>query len=272
MASTATPREDWSGRWVVALPLKRLARAKSRILLPPDVRASLALAMALDTATAALDCPVVSAVLVICGDDAAPAFEEAGCGIVRDTGKGDLNEVLADARERARAIDPFSAFASLVADLPGLRSHDLTAALVEAGRHPRSFVPDAAGTGTTLLAALPGALYAPAYGTSSSHRHRVGGATPLEVPEGSPLRRDIDTLADLGRASAGSVGPRTARLLGTVLDGPDRIRSGEVVWPAEAAPGGAAALRPAALRATAGAHVDLAVHRSYDLPRHGIVR
>jgi 2-phospho-L-lactate guanylyltransferase len=215
----ATAPAAWSGDWVVALPLKGLVRAKSRILLPPSVRASLALAMALDTAAAALECPVVSAVCVICGDDAAPAFEELGCRIVRDRDEGGLNEVLATARERVRAVAPTSGFASLVADLPALRPGDLAAALVEAGRHDRSFVPDADGTGTTLLAALPGAVYAPSYGLASSSRHRRGGAMPLALPSDSTLRRDVDTLTDLGRASADGVGLRTSRLLGTVLAG-----------------------------------------------------
>jgi 2-phospho-L-lactate guanylyltransferase len=218
----------WSGDWIVALPLKRLARAKSRLLLPSDVRASVALAMALDTAAAALDCPVVSAVLVICGEDAAPSFEDLGCRVLPDPGQDELNEVLGTARQLARAADPTAAFASLVADLPALRPGDLAAALVEAGQHPRSYVSDAAGTGTTLLAALPGAVYAPSYGAASSHRHRAGGATPLEVPASSPLRRDVDTLTDLGRASAGGVGPRTARLLGTVLDRPVCRRAGGI--------------------------------------------
>jgi 2-phospho-L-lactate guanylyltransferase len=127
--------------------------------------------------------------------------------------------VLVGAWERARVVAPASGFASLVADLPALRPHHLNAALQEAGRHERSFVPDAAGTGTTLLAALPGAAYAPAYGTASSHRHRLSGATPVSLPPDSPLRRDVDTLGDLGSASTRGVGPRTARLLDAVLGG-----------------------------------------------------
>lgn len=220
-----TPAADWSGDWVVALPLKALDRAKTRILLPPRLRTTLALAMALDTADAALACPVVSSVLVLCGDDAAPAFEQAGCTVLRDGGEGNLNQVLAGARERARMLAPSSGFASVVADLPGLRSHDLTAALGLAGRHDRSFVPDAAGTGTTVLAALPGAEYLPCYGAASAHRHGLGGATRLSLPAASPLRRDVDTLAELGAASVRGVGPRTADLIAAVLGVPSRTWS-----------------------------------------------
>jgi 2-phospho-L-lactate guanylyltransferase len=222
VAGEAQAGPEWSGDWTVALPLKRLARAKTRMLLPPDVRASVALAMALDTAAAALGSPVVSSVLVICGADAAPAFEELGCRVLLDRGDGGLNEVLLEAWEHARTVAPRTAFASLVADLPGLRPQHLTAALVEAGRHERSFVPDAAGTGTTLLAVLPGAVYAPSYGTASARRHGLAGATPLSLPAGSPLRRDVDTLTDLGGASESGVGPRTVRLIGAALDAASR--------------------------------------------------
>lgn len=215
---------DRPGDWVVAIPLKRLAQAKSRILLAPETRAALALAMALDTAAAALACPLVRTVFAVCGDDAAPAFEELGCRVLPDRTEEGLNEVLTGAWEKARVDFPTSAFASVVADLPGLRPHDLTAALSQAGRHARSFVPDAAGTGTTLLAALPGARYAPAYGTASAHRHRLGGAMPLALPLGSGVRRDIDTVPDLGAASARWLGERTARLLSGVLGAPSGAR------------------------------------------------
>jgi 2-phospho-L-lactate guanylyltransferase len=210
---------EWSGDWVVAIPLKGLGRAKSRILLGPGGRASLALAMALDTAAAALASPVVAAVHVICGDDAAAAFEELGCRVVLDRGEADLNQVLVAARDRARAVAPTSGFASLVADLPGLRPEHVTEALGAAGRHPRSFVPDAAGSGTTLLAALPGGEYAPSYGSVSAARHRRAGATPLRLPPHSALRRDVDTLADLAAVATGGVGRHTSRVLGGLRQG-----------------------------------------------------
>lgn len=208
----------WSGTWVLTLPLKRLQRAKSRVLLPPDLRGSLALAMALDTAEAVLGCPAVSAVRVVCADDiAAQAFDRLGCQVVRDPEDGGLNEVLAAECSHVRAVSPGSGFASLMADVPALRSADLSEALARAGRHPRSFVADASGGGTTLLAALPGAPYVPAYGPASSEAHRLGGSTPLQLRRGTSLRRDVDTLGDLARASADGVGPHTSRLLGEVL-------------------------------------------------------
>jgi 2-phospho-L-lactate guanylyltransferase len=216
VTATHSPTRSWSGDWIVALPLKGLRRAKSRIDLPPPVRGSLALAMALDTAGAVLACPLVSGVCVVTDDEAAErAFEDLGCRVVPDRGGGDLNRALTGAWCSVRMFAPTSGFASLVADLPALRPGDVAGALAVAGRHPRSFVPDAAGTGTTLLAALPGAVYEPAYGPASAERHRVAGVTPLALPADSPLRRDVDTVVDLG-AAVGGLGPRTTELLRAV--------------------------------------------------------
>jgi 2-phospho-L-lactate guanylyltransferase len=225
-ALEGTRRAEWSGSWVVALPLKGLAEAKSRILLPPRVRASLALAMALDTATAALACPRVSAVWVVCGDrHLAPAFTALGCSVLDDPGVGGLNGALTVARERIRETAPAEGFASLVADLPALRGQDLAAALAAAGRYEGSFVPDAAGRGTTLLAALPGAEYVPAYGGASAALHQRAGAMPLPLPADSPLRRDVDTVSDLQRAAGGGVGAHTRRVLASLPGRPPSPRA-----------------------------------------------
>jgi 2-phospho-L-lactate guanylyltransferase len=201
------------GGWVVALPLKRLSEAKSRIHVPRRLRAELALAMALDTAAAVRACPLVRAVWAVCDGGTAPAFEEAGCRVLVDPGSGGLNGALTAARDRVLAEDPDAPFASLVADLPALRSGHLAAALAEAERYPLSFVPDAEGTGTTLLAARPVVGYRPAYGLASADRHRRSGAVALPMPVGSALRADVDTLADLVRSGDRALGPRTARLL-----------------------------------------------------------
>lgn len=202
------------GLWSVALPLKRLAEAKSRMLLPPSSRAALALAMGLDTAEAALRCRIVGQVSVICADDkAASAFSRLGCRVVVDTHEGRLNAALADEARCARAARPTRGFASLMADLPAMASGELEAALSAAAGHGSAFVPDRVGSGTTLLAVMPGNPYRPSYGARSSTRHWLAGAVPLDVPASSGLRRDIDTLDDLFRASALPLGPRTTALL-----------------------------------------------------------
>ncbi|NEC03808.1 2-phospho-L-lactate guanylyltransferase, partial [Streptomyces sp. SID7909] len=71
---TAT-NTDPAGRWSLVVPLKPLARAKSR-LAPASgalLRPRLALAFARDTVAAALSCPDVADVVVVTDDTAAGA-------------------------------------------------------------------------------------------------------------------------------------------------------------------------------------------------------
>ena len=76
---------------------------------------------------------------------------------------------------------------------------------------------DAAGDGTTLYTAAPGAAFRPAFGLASRARHASGGATELELRDIPGLRRDVDTPADLRGAAALGLGPRTAPLAAELL-------------------------------------------------------
>ena len=108
---------------------------------------------------------------------------------------------------RRRAMRPpggrTGAGPALPADLPALRPAELAA---RAGPRPprraRRSCPDAAGTGTTLYAAGPGAAFgprsAPARGTGTA----AAGAAELDLPGLGGLRQDVDTPADLRRAAA----------------------------------------------------------------------
>jgi 2-phospho-L-lactate guanylyltransferase len=71
-------------------------------------------------------------------------------------------------------------------------------------------VPDAPGTGTTLLTALPGTPLRPAFGTGSAGRH-AGAAVRLDAAAG--LRHDVDTAEDLATAAGLGAGPATAAFL-----------------------------------------------------------
>ncbi len=71
---------------------------------------------------------------------------------------------------------------------------------------------DAAGTGTTLLAARPGVPLRPAYGTDSAAVHARSGAVALTGAWPS-LRRDVDTAQDLSEATLLTLGPRAAAQL-----------------------------------------------------------
>ena len=101
--------------------------------------------------------------------------------------------------------------AALGADLPALRPAELARVLGAAGEHPgRAFLADAAGIGTTLLAAGPGGALAPAFGGPSRSRHRLSGAREIPLTGVDSVRRDVDTAEDLRVALALGVGPRTA--------------------------------------------------------------
>jgi 2-phospho-L-lactate guanylyltransferase len=193
------------------MPLKPLSSAKSRLApLPPPLRSSLALAMAADTAAAALASPLVSEVFVVCDDEAARSTLEAvGCRFLPDEHHGDLNAALASAAARAGGALPRAA---LTADLPALHASHVTQALSAAGHFPHVHVQDAAGTGTTLLTARGGLELAPRYGHDSCRRHRAGGSVALS--DAAPaLRQDVDTLADLAVAVHLGVGPCTTAVL-----------------------------------------------------------
>ena len=207
--------------WSVVVPAKRLAVARTRLRpltdgLPGTGRSAhddLVLAFLADTVTAALRCPAVGSVLVVTDDQAAAEVARAvGAGTVPDVPDRGLNPAL----EHGTEVTGSDAVAALSSDLPALRPAELASALAAAESAPRCFVPDAQGTGTTLLTAL-GTPLRPAFGSGSAQAHRAGGAVALEG-EWPGLVRDVDTGADLGAAELLGVGPHTTALL-------DRLRS-----------------------------------------------
>src|SRR5487761_1566723 len=71
---SAAMAADAPGTWSVVIPVKVLARAKSRLTgLAGARRPELALALAADTVAAAVGCPEVAAVIVVSDDQAASA-------------------------------------------------------------------------------------------------------------------------------------------------------------------------------------------------------
>jgi 2-phospho-L-lactate guanylyltransferase len=203
-------------RWSVVVPVKRLPVAKTRLQdarRTPAEHVALALALALDTVRAAADCPDVARVVVVTDDaDAGRAVRTLDALVVRDEPDAGLNPALAHGASAARRLAPDDGVAVLSADLPALRPAELTAALAAAAVTDRAFVPDAAGTGTTLLAARPGTALDPRYGNGSRAVHRASGAVEL-AGDWPSLRRDVDTAADLAAAAALGVGPATSRWL-----------------------------------------------------------
>ena len=195
--------------WAIVVPVKRLAVAKSRLLVPPALRRDLALAMALDSVRAALACPLVSAVVAVNDDaDATEQLQALGARVVRDEPDAGLNSALVHgAAELRRAVAVSGGVAALSADLPALRPAELAAVLAAASGAAGAVVADASGTGPTLLMAGPGAPFRPAFGADSRAAHVAAGALDLTGIAGPSLRRDVDTLADLRTAHLLVCGP-----------------------------------------------------------------
>lgn len=207
-------------QWSLVVPVKRLARAKSRLsdTAGDAVRPELALAFALDTVAAALSCPAVADVAVVTDDSrAGRELAALGAGIVAEEPGGGLNAALVHAAAAVRAARPDRPVAALNADLPALRPAELARVLNAAARSPRSFLPDAAGSGTTLLAAAPGRALDPFFGPDSRRGHRASDAVELRLDAVDSVRQDVDTGEDLRAALALGVGPRTAAAVARLL-------------------------------------------------------
>ena len=206
-------------RWSVLLPVKVLARAKSRLAgLAGPHRAELALAIACDTVAAVRACDQVARVIVITDDQvAAAALAGLGAVIVPDEPRDGLNPALRHGAGYAAARWPGDGTAALSADLPAVRPAELARALAAASAWPTAFVADAAGDGTTLYTAAPGAAFRPAFGLASRARHAAAGAAELGLAGIPGLRRDVDTPDDLRDAAELGLGPRSAPLAAGLL-------------------------------------------------------
>jgi 2-phospho-L-lactate/phosphoenolpyruvate guanylyltransferase len=197
--------------WTILVPVKDTARGKSRIALPADSRKRLAIAMATDTVTAAARCGRVL-VIVETESDAAALGVIPGV-VAHRTGVTGLNESIQDGVKAtsslgiAQVTDPI---AVLPGDLPGLDPDELAEVLALCSVHRFSVVADHQGVGTTLLAATDVTALRAQYGSDSFRRHQRSGAVPIELPPGSTLHWDIDTLGDLDSR----VGPFTRAVLG----------------------------------------------------------
>ena len=203
--------------WSVVVPAKRLPGAKTRLRPltaalgdPADVaHAELVLALLADTVAAAVGCPSVAAAVVVNDDLAAGAVvRDVGARTVPDVPDRGMNPALVHRARAARA----AAVAALGSDLPALLPDELAAALAAAeSARPsalRCFVPDADGTGTTLLTAV-GVDLDPRFGPGSAQAHAAGGARAL-TGAWPGLARDVDTEADLRAALSLGAGPRTS--------------------------------------------------------------
>lgn len=213
---------DGDDGWWLVVPVKPLARAKSRLGLPAPERSRLALAFAVDTVSAALRASTVAGVLVVTDDPtAADTLAGRGALVAGDEPDSGLNPALAHGAALLARRRPGHGVAALSADLPALRPEQLDRTLLAAGGLSRSYLPDAAGVGTTLLAAVRATELAPRFGVRSRLDHAASGAVELPLRGVDSVRRDVDTRADLREAIRLGVGPATDAVL-TLLGTPER--------------------------------------------------
>lgn len=201
-------------RFCVIVPVKPRARAKSRLAaLGDEARQALVTAFTLDTVVAVTESPPVSAVLVVTDDHVlAREARHVGADVVPDGVSGDLNATLVQAAAEARRRRPELSPAVICADLPALRSSDLTLALGVASEYPVAFVSDVAGGGTTMLAAHAAVDLAPRFGPGSREAHLADGAHEIVEIDVPTLHRDVDTPDDLRDALRLGVGEHTAQV------------------------------------------------------------
>jgi 2-phospho-L-lactate guanylyltransferase len=200
----------------VVVPLKPPAEGKSR--LAPAVgalRPQLALAFALDTVAAVRRCPAVGRVVAVCDDEHAGAqLALAGAVVIPDDPASGLNAALVHGVQYARTVLGAGAVAAMSADLPALRPAELRRVLDAAAAHPRAFLADTQGVGTTLLSAAAGVPLRPVFGVESRSAHAASGAVELRLNDVASVRRDVDTGADLRVALALGAGQHTLTTLG----------------------------------------------------------
>ncbi len=194
---------DLGSRWHVVVPVRGTAPSKSRLDVPHHEREQLARAFARDTVDAALAATLVRRVVVVTAPAARSVFEERGATVVDDPSPVSL----ATAISAGLAICPTDApCAVLLGDLPALDGASLDAALAAASGKERAVVPDAEGTGTTLLTAAAGIPHEPRFGRDSYSRHLEAGYFSLEALAPARVRADVDTLQDLKTAAALGLG------------------------------------------------------------------
>ncbi|HEX3199174.1 MAG TPA: 2-phospho-L-lactate guanylyltransferase, partial [Propionibacteriaceae bacterium] len=178
------------------IALKPIEQAKSRLAVPNPLRRRLAWTMALDTLSALSH--ALPHVLVVSDQPALEArLRRAGIAVevISESGDVGMNSALSRGAGALHA-QGFSSVLACVGDLPALRPESVLRILDASQSHPRSFVADASGVGTTMLVAHDVEL-APQFQGRSAAAHHASGAVSLSAESiGSPIadaHRDVDT-------------------------------------------------------------------------------
>ena len=205
----------------VVLPVKRFARAKTRLVdaVGPPGRAALLKAMLTDVLAAVGDAGAVERVVVVTGEGRAERIALAAARrmstpleVLQDPRDPGHSEAATLGIVRAKALGAHSV-ALLPGDCPLLDASELDGALgrMEEGRV--AVIPDRHGTGTNGLVMAPCDAIGPAFGPGSRERHldraeRAGWIASIEALPSLAL--DLDTPDDLDALRAALAADATA--------------------------------------------------------------
>lgn len=180
------------------VPVKTLARAKTRLGLDAATRARIAVYMARRVIECLVRCPCLDRVLVVAGDDmVAELATRCGAMPVSDDGRG-----LGPMIDHVLACSPVPWALVVMADLPWINDSDVLELVSRLAAHSVVIACDEDRLGTNALAMRLPLRWPTAFGTSNSlaaHRERAGpDASVFYSPS---LAFDVDSLAHARRAS-----------------------------------------------------------------------
>lgn len=199
----------------VVVPVKPWRLAKSRLAMSPDARATLARAFASDVLETVSMSRHVGAIVVVTAEQELHADRSSRVTVLVDRpmlSPDGLNPAIDTARRWAVPRRQASPFVVVPADLPALTVESFDHALLEMRHHEAAFVPDLAGTGTTLTWGRSPDLRT-RYGPGSAVSHMRSGMRAVMNVD-SRVRCDVDTSADLTEARYLGVGRSTLAALG----------------------------------------------------------
>ncbi|MDQ1730662.1 MAG: 2-phospho-L-lactate/phosphoenolpyruvate guanylyltransferase [Pseudonocardiales bacterium] len=197
--------------WTVVLAVKPLRTAKSRMdgWLSASQRAELVLAMTRDVLLAARGCTAVSRLIVVTPDpQIAQVALEASALVLPETRATGLNAAYRRGRDMVVA-EGDGPLTLLMADLAFIRPHDLALALEAVPPNGSAVVRDAAGQGTTMLAARRASEVVPQFGGRSFARHLAGGAVDITAHAETGLRADVDDVSAFSTPPSALAGSAT---------------------------------------------------------------
>lgn len=196
--------------WTAVVPIKAWHSAKSRVVMPSNVREELAKALALDLLDVLGSHGSIAEVVVVTADTAvADEARMRGATVLIEQG-GSLNGAVRQALAWVAEVRADGPTVVVPADLAYLSDEVLTSALARLAAAGASHVPDLSGEGTTLLAAPHASAIEPHYGVGSSTAHAAAGFHRIDGID-PRARADIDRLDDL--APAWVPGPRVSALM-----------------------------------------------------------